>query len=291
MGNRSVSSGFVRLDKGIEYGQRGSFDEGQRSKAQSSFTAPIFPPYLGARFKETMAKIIAEMVIEAAPMELPDTKTIKLKWPEGYDIEFKTGQFITIYWPDTPNYKRAYSLSSCALDRGFYEVTVKRDGKMGTRVVDWAKVGDKIGVLPPVGKFLPVYQPEKHLICIAGGSGVTPFRGFVREAARRKLETKITILYSVRTTNDIIFNNEFRQLEQENPNFRFHVTCTRLPVGDPWAGRTGRIDAGWIQKHIGNVSDTVFYACGPNELVENTQRLVVNEMGIPKAQMLVEKWG
>src|SRR5579862_4969433 len=103
-----------------------------------------------------MAKVTAEMVIEMAHMELPDTKTIKLKWPEGYDIEFKTGQFITLYWPDTPNYKRAYSLSSCALDRGFYEVTVKREGKMGTRIVDWAKAGDKMMVIAPVGKFLPV---------------------------------------------------------------------------------------------------------------------------------------
>jgi ferredoxin-NADP reductase len=152
-------------------------------------------------------------------------------------------------------------------------------------------VGDKLGVLPPVGKFLPVLEPNRHLICIAGGSGVTPFRGFVREATRRKLETKITILYSVRTTNDIIFNSEFRQLEQENPHFRFHVTCTRLPANDPWTGRCGRIDTLWIQKHIADVANTVFYACGPNELVENTQRLVVTEMGIPKAQMLVEKWG
>ncbi|HZV36093.1 MAG TPA: FAD-binding oxidoreductase, partial [Verrucomicrobiae bacterium] len=92
-----------------------------------------------------MPKIIAEMEIEAATMELPDTKTLKLKWPQGYEVDFKTGQFITVYWPDTPNYKRAYSLSSCALDRGFYEITIKRDGKMGTRIVDWAKVGDKMG--------------------------------------------------------------------------------------------------------------------------------------------------
>src|SRR5580692_9778924 len=148
-----------------------------------------------------MAKQIAEMVVETATMELPDTKTVKLQWPEGYDIEFKTGQFITVYWPDTPGYKRAYSLSSCALDRGFFEITVKRDGKMGTRLVDWAKPGDKLDVISPTGAFLPVFEPDRHLICIAGGSGVTPFRAFVREATRHKLKTKITILYSVRTTN------------------------------------------------------------------------------------------
>src|SRR5437899_3334474 len=175
-----------------------------------------------------MAKEITEMPVAAVTTELPDTKTLRLQWPAGHDPEFKTGQFITICWPDTPTYKRAYSLSSCALDRGFYEITVKRDGKMGTRLVDWTKPGDKFLVLPPAGKFLPVLQPDKHLICLAGGSGVTPFRAFVRESTRRELATKIIVLYSVRTTNDIIFHQEFRDLAAENPNFNFYVTCTRL---------------------------------------------------------------
>src|SRR5437868_6935285 len=238
-----------------------------------------------------MGKLIAEMEIESAVMELPDTKTIRLKWPECYDIDFKTGQFITLYFPDTPEYKRAYSLSSCAIDRGFYEVTVKRDGKMGTRIVDWAKQGHTMFVIPPTGRFLPVYDAKKHLICIAGGSGVTPFRGFVREATRRKLETKITVLYSVRTTNDIIFNEEFRQLEQENPNFNFYVTCTRVIPEDPWHGRRGRINADWIREHIHDLGNTVFYACGPNELVEATETLVLEELKVPKEQMKTEKWG
>jgi ferredoxin-NADP reductase len=238
-----------------------------------------------------MAKIIAEMVVESTVMELPDTKTIRYKWPEGYEVDFKTGQFITVYWPDTPNYKRAYSLSSCALDRGFYEITVKRDGKMGTRLVDWAKPGDKMFVVEPTGHFLPAYEPNKHLICIAGGSGVTPFRAFAREATRRNLETRITVLYTVRTTNDIIFSDEFHDLEMENSNFNFFVTCTRLHPGDPWTGRRGRIDPAWVKEHLGELANTVFYACGPNELVAFAEKLVLTEMGVPKAQMKTEKWG
>jgi len=238
-----------------------------------------------------MAREILEMPVEQATMELPDTKTLRLKWPDGHNPDFKTGQFITLYWLDTPGYKRAYSLSSCALDRGFYEVTVKRDGKMGTRIVDWAKVGDKFGVIPPVGKFLPVFEPNKHLICVAGGSGVTPFRGFVREATRRKLETKITVLYSVRTPSDVIFNNEFRQMEQENPNFRFHVTCTRLKPEHIWSGRAGRVTPEWVREHVGDLANTVFYACGPNPLVEFAEEVVLHGLGVPKEQMKTEKWG
>ncbi len=238
-----------------------------------------------------MPKPIVEMVIDAVTVELPDTKTLRIKWPDGYDLDFKTGQFITVCWPDTPDYKRAYSLSSCALDRGFYEITVKRDGKMGTRLVDWSKPGDKLLVLPPVGKFLPVFEPDKRLICIAGGSGVTPFRAFVREATRRRLKTQITILYSVRTTNDIIFHQEFRDLENANPNFNFYVTCTRIVPEDKWTGRRGRIDAAWVREKTHDLPNTFFYACGPNELVEFAERVVIHDMGVPKAQMKTEKWG
>jgi ferredoxin-NADP reductase len=233
------------------------------------------------------------MLIESVKMELPDTKTIHLKWPDGRDYDFKTGQFITLYWPDAPTYKRAYSLSSCALDRGFFEVTVKRDGKMGTRIVDWAKEGDTMFVLPPTGRFLPVFDPPgKHLICIAGGSGVTPFRAFVREATRRQLDTRITILYSVRTTRDIIFNEEFRHLEAQNPRFRFLVTCTRLGEEDPWPGRRGRITPQWTKEAAGaEAAHCYFYACGPNALVESAEELVLHELGLPKEQLRLEKWG
>jgi ferredoxin-NADP reductase len=230
------------------------------------------------------------MIVGAVTVEASDTKTIRLSWPAGYDVNFKTGQFITCYWPDEPGYKRAYSLSSCALDRGFYEFTVRRDGKMGTRLVDWIKPDQRLMVLPPAGKFLPVYEASAHLICIAGGSGVTPFRGFVREATRRGLETGITILYSVRTAKDIIFSEEFRRLERENSHFKFHVTCTRLAEGDPWPGRRGRIDAAWIKQQMVDAAGTYFYACGPNSLVEFAEGLLF-ELGLEKSRMKTEKWG
>jgi ferredoxin-NADP reductase len=275
-------------------GQRnpaGSHQPAARVCRNTVFTPPGLQLIVWLLKELVMPKQIVEMTVESVNMELPDTKTIHLKWPESYDVEFKTGQFITVFWPDTPGYKRAYSLSSCALDRGFFEISVKRDGKMGTRLVDWVKPGDKLGVVPPVGRFLPVYEPDKHLICIAGGSGVTPFRGFVREATRSQLKTNITVLYSVRTTNDIIFRDEFQQLEAENPRFDFFVTCTRLHPEDPWTGRRGRITPEWIKEHIHDLSNTVFYACGPNELVEFAEHLVLTELKVPKEQMKTEKWG
>jgi ferredoxin-NADP reductase len=238
-----------------------------------------------------MAKPIVEMEVERVTVEVPTTKTIRLKWPAGYDVEFKTGQFITLYWPDTPAYKRAYSLSSCALDRGFYDISVQRDGKMGTRLVDWIKPGDRLMVIPPTGRFLPAFEPDRHLLCLAGGSGVTPFRGFVREATQRRLETRITILYSARTSGEIIFRDEFEQLAATNPRFVFRVTCTRQPDSVPWPGRVGRITKDWIAGHLADLPRTVFYACGSNAFVEAVEELLLRDLGAARDQVRAEKWG
>ena len=37
------------------------------------------------------------MTVEAVTLEVPDSKTIKLKWPDGHNPDFKTGQFITCF--------------------------------------------------------------------------------------------------------------------------------------------------------------------------------------------------
>jgi ferredoxin-NADP reductase len=68
------------------------------------------------------------------------------------------------------------------------------------------------------------------------------------------------------------------------------VTCTRLSAGDSWPGRRGRIDAAWVKEQVRDLANTVFYACGPNALVEFAEG-VAFELGVPKPQMKTEKWG
>jgi ferredoxin-NADP reductase len=42
---------------------------------------------------------------------------------------------------------------------------------------------------------------------------------------------------------------------------------------------------------VTDLSQTVFYACGPNPLVEATENLVLEELRVSKEQMKTEKWG
>ena len=40
-----------------------------------------------------------------------------------------------------------------------------------------------------------------------------------------------------------------------------------------------------------DLPNTVFYACGPNALVDFAEELVIHGLGMPKEQMKTEKWG
>ena len=237
-----------------------------------------------------MSKQIAEMQVDAANMELPDTKTLRLQWPPGYDPEFKTGQFITLYFADSPAYKRAYSLSSCALDRGFYEVTIKREGKMGTRIVDWVKPGDKMWVIPPTGRFLPVLEPDKHLLCIAGGSGVTPFAPLSAKPPAAASPPKSPSFTASRppttsfsTRNSAISNKKTPISNSSSPA---PVWRTTIP-GRAAVDASGRLGPRAHQRP----AQHRFLCLRPQRPGGRRRAPGHRRLKVPKDQMKIEKWG
>jgi ferredoxin-NADP reductase len=51
------------------------------------------------------------------------------------------------------------------------------------------------------------------------------------------------------------------------------------------------LDTDWILQEAGDLKQVIFYACGPTALVEATERLVRDELQLPKDQLRLEKWG
>src|SRR2546426_4679241 len=145
------------------------------------------------------------MPVSLVVQETHDTRTFRLEPSPDFDMSWKPGQFITVNFPEDPKTKRAYSLSSSPLDDHFLEVTVKLMGHMGTHLYKDAREGTTLSVIPPRGKFLLPDDPDKPLLLIAGGSGVTPYRGMMRYIMQKNLPTPVTVLYSVRVPVDIIF--------------------------------------------------------------------------------------
>jgi ferredoxin-NADP reductase len=94
-------------------------------------------------------------------------------------------------------------------------------------------------------------------------------------------------LYGNRAEEDIVFRDEFEDMQKLNSNFR--VAFTIDEANDRWAGYTGKIDSDMIRKEIPDYVETMFYTCGPLAMVEAMEKLL-KELGVPEKQIKTERF-
>jgi glycine betaine catabolism B len=247
------------------------------------------------RFNPPVAAPAEHLVaIERVVQETPTDRTFVLPVPKGAEAEFRfaPGQFVTVIDPDdsaTPPRKKAYSISSSPEDAGRIEVTVRDMGDFGHRFYGFAP-GKVLRVIPPRGKFTLPPVVKDDLLFLAGGSGVTPFRGFVRSLRARLHERPVTLVTSARVPADLVFDAEMRRHARETTWFRYVPTVTRLDPSVPFAGRRGRVDAAMLRSLLRRPAETTVYACGPDPFVDAALAAAA-EAGVPAAKTHKEKWG
>jgi ring-1,2-phenylacetyl-CoA epoxidase subunit PaaE len=130
--------------------------------------------------------------------------------PELRDkFAFKAGQHLTLRATlNGEEVRRNYSLCT-APDDNDWLVTVKRigGGLFSNWVGDALKPGDMVEVMAPHGSFTTDFAATKkrHLVGIAGGSGITPVMSLVRSLLKYEPESRFTLLYGNRDSSSVIF--------------------------------------------------------------------------------------
>src|SRR5262249_2298019 len=128
------------------------------------------------------------------------------------------------------------------------------------------------------------------LLLVGGGSGVVPLMSMIRHRAAVHSTVPTRLLYSSRTTEDVIYFDELEQLRSSNTGIEVFHTFTRTqPPG--WQGYARRIDNQMLEeviKPLGANSQT--FICGPTLLVESAANGLV-QIGIPSAQVRTERFG
>ena len=141
----------------------------------------------------------------------------------------------------------------------------------------------------PFGQFcLNPADRDKEVVLVAAGSGITPMMAMLRYIDDLCLETQTALLYCVRTGQDIMFHHELDELQKRLKNFRYHLL---LSQPDPeWAGARGRISREFICKAVPEISDQVFFLCGP-PLFMRTVRGLFTDLGIAPERIRQETFG
>ncbi|MBO5859041.1 MAG: 2Fe-2S iron-sulfur cluster binding domain-containing protein [Clostridia bacterium] len=186
---------------------------------------------------------------------------------------FGAGKYLTVFetiegMPVT----RAYSISSSPKDslNNKYVLTIKlvEGGLMSRYIFDTWEVGSKVEVSAPAGNF--EYQPlrdAKKVICLAGGSGITPFVSMANAINDGDEDFEMTLLYGSRTKDAILFADELEKLASENEKIKVvHVLSDEKKV--PKDCEKGFITADLIKKYAPENEAYSVFICGPQQMYD-----------------------
>ena len=223
--------------------------------------------------------------------ETPSVKVFRVELPNNADINFYPGQFFMVSFVDDPEIKtsRAYSIASSPLNKEYLEIGFDKVGPFTTKLFA-VKEGDLLKFKGPYGKFYFNEDMKNSLVLIAGGTGITPLMGIIRYCNDKKLSNKVKFIYSVKTTQDIIYKEELEKIKNQNNNFDYAVTVTRPNSEHNWKGRTGRIDLDLLKQNIEDVENSIYFLCGPKEFVHSIIEML-EELGTKKEQIKTDIWG
>lgn len=215
------------------------------------------------------------LVISEIKDETKSTKTYRLILDAaGHSLAyFRAGQYLSLKVNiDDEIVTRPYSISSSPLDslNGFYEITIKKtEGGFVTKYIwDTWKIGTKIESSGPEGTFYyESLRDQNHIVGIAGGSGITPFKSIATAIVEGLIDAKLTILYGSSEEDDIIFFSFFKNLENQNPGKikLIHIlSCEEVNLE---GCEKGFITAEIIDKYV-DVNNGSFFICGPQIMYE-----------------------
>jgi ferredoxin-NADP reductase len=190
--------------------------------------------------------------------------------------------------------QRSYSIASEPEREGEVDITVERinDGEVSTYLHDVLVPGDLMEVRGPIGGYF-VWEagllPDPVLL-IAGGSGIVPLMAMIRHRGATGAKNPMSLLYSSRHFEDIIYRSELERLRAEDSGLQIFHTLTRSqPAG--WKGYARRIDEAMLREVAQPLGkDVQVFICGPTLLVESAANTLV-KVGIGSDQVRTERFG
>lgn len=194
---------------------------------------------------------------------------------------FRAGSCITVTTSINGSIaSRVYSLCSSPKDP-YYVITVKEkaDGFLSPYLLSQAKVGDEITASEPYGEMTySSLRDAEHVVAVAGGTGITPFRSMARAIHEGTEDFSLTILYIAKTRKELLYRAEFDELAKSDPKFRIVYVLSREDVE---GYEHGHITAEMLQKYMGE-SQCSFFVAGPGGMCDSVAKEITYLGVLPK---------
>ncbi len=155
------------------------------------------------------------------------------------------------------------------------------------------KPGDKVTVSGPYGEFF-IKETDNEMMFIGGGAGMAPMRSHIFHLFQTvKTGRKVTFWYGARSKKEIFYEDHFRKIEEEFPNFKFTIALSEPLPEDNWEGSKGFIHQvihdEYLSKHE-EPEDVEYYLCGPPMMNDAVTKMLY-DLGVPDEMVDFDDFG
>ncbi len=270
------------------------------------------------RSNDNVATFIKELVLELPAGENLNFKAggyIQIDVPK-YDISFNTMDIHKDYHEDWDKFNlwdlkfkndeeifRAYSMANHPAEGNIVMLNVRiatpppklwnqvPPGICSTYIFN-LKPGDKVLVSGPYGEFF-MRDSEREMLYIGGGAGMAPMRSHIFHLFHTlKSGRKVTFWYGARSKREMFYDDEFKAIADQFPNFTYNVALSEPMPEDNWTGPTGFIHQVVHDLYLRDHDDPTeieYYMCGPPMMIDACDNMLYN-LGVEEEMIMYDKF-
>jgi ferredoxin--NADP+ reductase len=145
-------------------------------------------------------------------------------------------------------------------------------------------VGDEIELTGPAGKrfLLPEDTSAHDYALFSTGTGIAPFRGFVRDLLSRDETSRVTLVSGSPYHTDLLYHDEFVELASKHPERFTYLTAVSRGDNDGhgrmYVGDRVRSNSAHFEELLGS-ERSLIYICGIAGMELNVMRRVAELLG------------
>ena len=240
------------------------------------------------RIKPVLLKIKPFSVTSVA-MAGQDAYAVEVTPRAGKVFHYIPGQFafVTIKSKNVSSEEHPFTISSTPSRPGSLQFSIRCSGDW-TSLIGHLKPGDTFFIDGPYGHFSYLFRSNAtEYIMIAGGIGITPMLSMLRHMADNGETRRVTLIWSNRTREDIVFADEFEELEHRLQGLRIIHVFTRQAGS---LGTIGRLNQNMLDKLLSGCSRKIpVFVCGPPLMMDEVRRGLVR-IGYSHGLILTEEF-
>lgn len=201
---------------------------------------------------------------------------------------FLSGQYALLSVPGVEG-SRAYSMCNTGEGGAEWHFQIKRvpGGAATGGLFDRLVIGSRIGIDGPYGLAYLREEAPRDIVCLAGGSGLSPMISIARAAANMPAlhGRRLDFVYGGRAPRDICGRDILELLPGFGDRIHYHPAISEMASADDgWNGHRGFVhDVADELLGIRLASCEIYFA-GPPAMAEAVQKMLV-ERGVPQDQV------